>query len=182
MERILLLLMILGYLILQIVWFLMDKRPAKEKLNFYILYKKNLQTGLLSLGLAIFIAIKLIYPNSWLSFNINSIQMEILFYLIGSVLYSFGLILSIWARVVMRDSWTPAQERTLSHKKSLVISGPFRYTRNPIYLGLIMIHTGFLITMNSYLIIVVPFIIWFLYQKDFGTDYLKYKSRVPKIV
>jgi protein-S-isoprenylcysteine O-methyltransferase Ste14 len=69
--------------------------------------------------------------------------------------------------------------------------GPYRYTRNPMYLGHLIFLTGLTITFWSWfaLIVLVARALWFhrrvLYdearlEKIFGAEYLDYRSRVKR--
>ena len=192
MEKVLLLVMTLGYFFLQVFWFFMDSRSIKEKVKFYVLLQGNVCSRIISFSLTVFIIIKLISPSWMFSLELGSRSLNVIFSAGGMVLYSAGLVLCIWARIAMHGVWTPAEDKSIKHKKEFIASGPFSFTRNPIYLGLLMIYSGFFISMKSYLIIVVLFIAWFFYkkaleeertlEKDFGTDYLKYKTKVHRFI
>ena len=184
--------MILGYLFLQVFWFLMDNRSFKKKVKFYVLLQGNVCSKIISFGLVVFVFVKFINPSWMFSLQFDSKFLDILFPTVGMLLYSAGLFLCVWARIAIRRSWTPAEDKSVEHKKELITRGPFSFTRNPIYLGLLMIYSGFFIAMKSYLIIVVPFIACFFYkksleeertlEKNFGSDYLKYKLKVHRFV
>ena len=192
MEKILLLIMTLGYFFLQMFWFFMDRRSAKQKVRFYILLQGNVCSRIISFGLALFILIKFISPSWMFSIYFNSLALSTLLSIGGVLLYSIGLVLCVWARLAMYDAWTPAEEKSIKHKRELITHGPFSFTRNPIYLGLLMVYSGFFIAMKSYLIIMVLFVAWFFYKKaleeertlkkDFGSDYIKYQSKVRRFI
>lgn len=192
MERVLLIVMALGYLFLQVVWFVMDSRSIKKKVKFHFLLQGNTMSRIIALELTLFIILKYFYPDWDLFFQSDFKFPNYLFMFAGFLLYSFGLILCVWARWTMKDSWTPAEETHIHHKKKLLTTGPFSFTRNPIYLGLILIYLGFFTAMKSYFIITVIFIAFFFYkkalneekilEKDFGEQYLKYKSRVNRFL
>ena len=76
--------------------------------------------------------------------------------------------------------------------KRLVITGPYRYSRNPMISAVILILFGQVIMLGS-----VPLLLWFIWfatvnalyivfkeepllTEKFGDDYLKYKSYVPR--
>jgi len=73
---------------------------------------------------------------------------------------------------------------------SLIVDGPFRYSRNPIYLGMVLIVFGGSLLSGSILSFIVPIafalLIHFLYiineevllEKSFGETYLNYKIEV----
>jgi protein-S-isoprenylcysteine O-methyltransferase Ste14 len=164
----------------------------KDKVGLFFLLKKNFSLRLAIFYLVFFILMKFINPNWSITLEINSVFLNNILSYGGLALYLLGLILCIWARTKMKDTWTPAEQTTINHKKKLVKGGPFSFTRNPIYFGLIMIHAGFFIALKSYLLIMVLYMIWFfskkameeekILEKDFGSEYLKYKSKVPRFL
>ena len=73
----------------------------------------------------------------------------------------------------------------------IIDTGPYRYTRNPMYLGHLIFMTGLAITFWSWfaLILLVGRAIWFhnrvlhdeaRLEKAFGAEYAGYKSRVKR--
>jgi protein-S-isoprenylcysteine O-methyltransferase Ste14 len=109
---------------------------------------------------------------------------------VGSAAVLGGLVLGILAVVRMRRAHTtisPHQPTT-----RLVTDGPFRFTRNPIYLGFLLIYLGFTLLAGTLWGVVlaplVPAAVNYLiigaeesYLHDKFTDqYAEYKSRVRK--
>ena len=97
----------------------------------------------------------------------------------GLALTSAGLVLRIWAC------------GHLKKEKELTTSGPYRYTRNPLYLGNVFIGIGVVIGSNSLWAILI-FAIYFLVfytviileekgrmQKLFPYQYKPYSQKVP---
>jgi protein-S-isoprenylcysteine O-methyltransferase Ste14 len=88
----------------------------------------------------------------------------------------------------MRKSNTSVDPRETVN--SLVTGGPYRFTRNPIYLGLFLIYLGFtLLAGTLWGLIASPFLIWTITQavihaeeiyleEKFGEQYKQYRSRV----
>ena len=80
--------------------------------------------------------------------------------------------------------WTPTTE--------IVQSGPFRYSRNPMYLQMVLFCAGFAILLfNPWILLLTPLVAWGLYQfairpeeayleAKFGAEYLAYKQRVRR--
>jgi protein-S-isoprenylcysteine O-methyltransferase Ste14 len=77
---------------------------------------------------------------------------------------------------------------------ALVTSGPYRFTRNPIYLGFFLIYLGFtLLDGTLWGLIASPFLLWTITQSvihaeetyldgKFGASYKEYRSHVRRWV
>jgi protein-S-isoprenylcysteine O-methyltransferase Ste14 len=120
-------------------------------------------------------------------FNISELGFLELF---GRILIVFGGVLMIWAQITFRRYGT-----TTDHSKpttSLITKGPFRFSRNPIYLAMILIFAGVALFYNTVwgLILVIPFGIALLFltirpeedylEQEFGSDYTRYQSLVRR--
>lgn len=67
--------------------------------------------------------------------------------LAGGVLALAGLALSAWVTVCFRRMDTPVSPRRPS--RHLVMSGPYRFSRNPDYIGQALVHTGLALALNA---------------------------------
>ncbi|GAB4237526.1 MAG: isoprenylcysteine carboxylmethyltransferase family protein [Methyloligellaceae bacterium] len=75
---------------------------------------------------------------------------------------------------------------------ALVTVGPYRLSRNPIYVGLVLIYFGLAMALTSvWALILLPGLIWLLQkgvilpeeeflEKKFGEKYRAYKRKVPR--
>jgi protein-S-isoprenylcysteine O-methyltransferase Ste14 len=97
-----------------------------------------------------------------------------------------AFLLWIYAR-----KWWPA-ERVIQAPSSLLVRGPYRFSRNPIYIAYLGIWLGWAIFFGSISVLVV-WLLWCLVaifnlvpreERDleaaFGESYLQYKNRVPR--
>jgi protein-S-isoprenylcysteine O-methyltransferase Ste14 len=119
-------------------------------------------------------------------------QLNVIFIIIGTITLLTGLFIACWAKLTMKNNWGRPGQHDLKIQKSLVISGPFRLTRNPIYLGLLLVFLGFELTMHSYLIILsIPlyYLMTVMINKEeilltdlFGQKYLDYKKSIPRFI
>jgi protein-S-isoprenylcysteine O-methyltransferase Ste14 len=109
---------------------------------------------------------------------------------LGRVCMSLSGMLALSALVEMRRAGThvdPKQPAT-----ALVTQGPFRLTRNPLYLSLTLLYTGIAFMVNSlWAIFLLPgAVIVMRYgvinreerylEQKFGEDYLTYKAKVRR--
>ena len=65
---------------------------------------------------------------------------------IGAVVFASGLALAIWARVHLGRNW--GMPMTQKDEPELVMSGPYRYVRHPIYSGLLAAVLGTALATN----------------------------------
>jgi protein-S-isoprenylcysteine O-methyltransferase Ste14 len=67
--------------------------------------------------------------------------------LLGGLLAAAGVSLIAWAVVALRAAGTdPRPERPTT---ALVTEGPYRHTRNPIYLGMVSIYAGLVLVVGT---------------------------------
>lgn len=110
----------------------------------------------------------------------------------GIILNIGGLLLAIWSKFTMKTNWGLPAQHDIKKQKKLVISGPYTFSRNPIYLGLIIFFAGFELALNSWLIILTVPLIYLigktiaveekLLLESFGKDYLEYQKKVPRLL
>jgi protein-S-isoprenylcysteine O-methyltransferase Ste14 len=112
--------------------------------------------------------------------------------IIGWPLVGGGALLGGWFRHTMRE--TDAPVRTDRPVPRLATDGPFRYSRNPAYLGLAMIYAGIAALRNAlWAILLLPLVLYVIQrevigreerylERTFGEEYLDYKRRVQRWV
>jgi len=109
------------------------------------------------------------------------LQLDSMWLYSGFIIFLFGVVFTITA--IINFATSP--------KDKVITQGLYRFTRNPTYIGLILMHTGLGIACASwlYLLLTVIFLImvntmlpseerYCLYR--FGDDYLKYKDSTPR--
>lgn len=109
---------------------------------------------------------------------------------VGAVLIAAGVTLSAWMSLHFRRSKTPISP--LLPTRRLVISGPYRFSRNPDYLGQTLVYVGIGLALNSAwpLIALVPALLILRYaviakeerylHRLFGAEYDDYCRRVRR--
>ena len=112
------------------------------------------------------------------------------YWVCGLIIAGALLGLGTWSIVIFRKSgqsenpWKPTPE--------IMDRGPFRFTRNPMYLQLVLICIGVaVIRMDVWILILTPLCGWLLQrlailpeeaylERKFGDTYLEYKRRVRR--
>jgi len=109
---------------------------------------------------------------------------------LGLAVIFFGVALNLWS-----VSWLKRQRATIDFLQApnqLVLDGPFRISRNPIYLSGVATSFGLAILLGSLITFVFPPALWVtlsglyipaeeeLLEKTFGERYLEYKRRVRR--
>jgi protein-S-isoprenylcysteine O-methyltransferase Ste14 len=78
---------------------------------------------------------------------------------LGAPLVLLGFALSFWAASLFRRKGTELNP-TSEANKLLVADGPFRFTRNPMYLGLVIFTLGIAICVGSLPMFAVPMLVF----------------------
>jgi protein-S-isoprenylcysteine O-methyltransferase Ste14 len=109
---------------------------------------------------------------------------------IGTGVFAAGFILGVWSVVTIRRAGTRVE--TYKPTTAIVAAGPFRMSRNPIYIGILLGQTGLAIGLDNLwmLAILLPFYFTIRYgvvareeaylERKFGGQYLSYKSHVRR--
>lgn len=111
---------------------------------------------------------------------------------IGGGLVALGAALFTWSIGRFRAADTPVP--TIQPTRALVADGPYRFSRNPIYLSMAVIHAGIALAADNawVLLLLAPTLIVIRYgviareerylERKFGADYLAYKRQVRRWV
>ncbi len=108
----------------------------------------------------------------------------------GALLVSLGLANDIWCALTLRRHKTTI----LPHRpvSTLVTSGPFRYSRNPIYVSELALTFGVgLLLRSPWMILLTPLLFFALIklaiepeerhlEKKFGAEFQQYVARTPR--
>jgi protein-S-isoprenylcysteine O-methyltransferase Ste14 len=109
---------------------------------------------------------------------------------LGAIVFVLALALGVWAIVTMTRAGSNVP--TNLPTTTIVESGPYRFTRNPIYLGMFLGLIGLAIAFDNLwlLIMLVPFAFVIRYgvvareeaylERKFGDAYRGYRSRVRR--
>jgi protein-S-isoprenylcysteine O-methyltransferase Ste14 len=109
---------------------------------------------------------------------------------LGAMVFALALALFAWAiaTITRAGSNVPTNRPTTT----IVAAGPYRFTRNPIYVAMVLGLVGLAIAFNSLwlLLTLVPFALVIRYgvvareevylERKFGDDYRRYRARVRR--
>ena len=114
--------------------------------------------------------------------------------LIGLLILVLGFALIIWANYTLLRKISLEEREPFHTPSALVINGPFQFSRNPVYLSVIMMVFGLATLFGSLILFILPPILFIVFQRifirweekkleeTFGEDYLEYKRHVRRWV
>jgi len=109
---------------------------------------------------------------------------------LGALPIAMALLVGFWGAVQFRRHDTtiiPFEQST-----ALIAEGPYRYSRNPLYISMTLILVGLWILLGSLSpVVVVPLFVWWIstrfianeerhLEAQFGRTYLEYKTKVRR--
>lgn len=111
--------------------------------------------------------------------------------LIGAPLVLIGLGIAVWARFYLGRNWSGTV--TFKQDHELIVSGPYRYVRHPIYSGILLAVAGTACAIGQWrgaLAVVLIFIaFWYrsrleerLLNEHFGDAYRRYRAHVKALI
>ena len=110
----------------------------------------------------------------------------------GLTLAVFSVGIAIWGVATMRAAGTNVNP--FLPTTAIVTSGPFRFSRNPLYLALTLLYFGLTVAFNTWwgIVVLVPLLIIMHFgvvlreerylEKKFGDEYRRYKAKVGRYV
>ena len=98
-----------------------------------------------------------------------------------------GAAIFLWALLTL------TVKSSLGLKGKLITYGPYRYSRNPQYLGVILFFSGTTLFFNSFYALIIGFIgnVWFSFtpfveepwlREQFKEEYDEYCKKVPRFI
>ena len=103
-----------------------------------------------------------------------------------------GVALTAWAGAIFRRVHTTINPTVPSRASRLVTNGPFRFTRNPMYLGFALMLTGWALWLDNWVgLLGIPVFVMVVtvlqivpeeraLQDRFGEEYAQYQKRVNR--
>ena len=114
--------------------------------------------------------------------------------LVGILMIPIGMLLLIWANYTLLHIGKIGlrNREPMQRPSSLVLVGPYKFTRNPIYLGALLMLLGLVIVWSSvvtaFLTILVYIVFRYIFikreeiilEEEFGDEYRDFKNRVRR--
>jgi len=119
---------------------------------------------------------RIIYPPIWLLFGLIAIFASNEFYpgprfthLAGQLFGGLLILIGLWLLVSANGLFTRAGTGVIPFRNvsALVISGIYRYTRNPMYLGMVAVLLGCAITVGASTALIFPPLFAIIIQRRF---------------
>lgn len=110
---------------------------------------------------------------------------------LGLVLVALGLVPAVWAVVLFRREGTEVNPTSAANRK-LVTDGPYRFTRNPMYLGLVVVTLGIAFWVGAWPMFAAPVAVFVTanwvhipfeeakMRRQFGREFDDYVRRVRR--
>jgi protein-S-isoprenylcysteine O-methyltransferase Ste14 len=108
-------------------------------------------------------------------------------YILGAFLFAFGLGIDLWG------TRTLTAQQSMGESAKIITQGPYRFTRNPQYVGFIILYGGLIIAFSSYLALVTGLFAIFLFlvlpyseepwlRQQYGQAFEDYCRMVPRFI
>jgi len=132
-------------------------------------------------------------------YRIEITQNQLIKWMLIIPLLSVGFLFGLWSIIIQNvvGKGGPLEISTIEispKTKNLVVSGPYKYTRNPMLFGTFLVYLAIAILINSLnaIFLVILLVIFMLLVvvkeeekrliKDFGNQYEEYRSKTPMII
>ena len=110
---------------------------------------------------------------------------------LGAALTFAGLVFCVWARFVLAGNWSDFVQLKQDHE--LIVGGPYRWVRHPIYTGLLLMFLGTALAVGEWrgllAVAIAALAFWRKLRREetvmrgaFGEAYARYAERVPALV
>lgn len=164
-ELILRLILLLGLVLHKVIWEVMKKRgnAPGQATSPNLPTRTSLFKSLVKLG-KVFILVFLVVQTIALNVLPISDQPTGL-RLVGLVIYLGGLSLAILARLQLGKNWANIEDYQVLAGQSLVQKGIYRSIRHPIYTGDILLLLGLELALNSWLVLGIIPLAFYVYQQ-----------------
>jgi len=118
----------------------------------------------------------------------NKISIPFPYNQLGWILVLAGIVLNLWTDNLFKKYETTV--KPYLKPSQLILNGPFKISRNPMYLGMLLILLGASVLLKSVVLTIIPVVYCIVMQifyirkeeqamlQEFGPEYVKYKKKV----
>ena len=110
---------------------------------------------------------------------------------LGAALTLAGVAFAIWARMTIAGNWS--SDVTLKRDHELVVAGPYRWVRHPIYTGILLASLGTALAVGEWRGLIAVIFAGAAYwrklgieeavmRRQFGEAYARYAGRVRALI
>ena len=110
---------------------------------------------------------------------------------LGAALTFAGIAFAIWARIRIAGNWS--SDVTLKRDHELIVDGPYRWVRHPIYTGILLSLAGTGLAVGEWRAVIGVLLVGAAYwrkltieealmRRQFGETYARYAARVPALI
>jgi len=107
--------------------------------------------------------------------------------LIGLIFIMFGIVINLWIDLLFKKNITTVKPHRIPTR--LIISGPFRFSRHPMYLGMLSILLGTALFLGTWVTLLSPFIFMLLMEllfipveeKNLNIEFSNYSEYQKKV-
>jgi protein-S-isoprenylcysteine O-methyltransferase Ste14 len=110
---------------------------------------------------------------------------------IGAALTLAGVAFSVWARLTIAANWSSDVQLKRDHE--LIVEGPYRWVRHPIYTGILLMFVGTGLAVGTWravlAVVLAAAAFWrklgleeAVMRRQFGETYARYAARVPALI
>jgi len=168
-----------------------NKKLSRKKKKIYVLIGSGIYVMIILPIIGILVSMAL---NNLL--NLPKIIPTPYNFVVAAIILIVGFFWAIWSNIEIykRGNGSPVPFKD-THTLNIVTSGPYKYTRNPMIFGYILIWIGLGILINSFfltvgfslIILILLVLVVKLWEeknleKRFGNQYLEYKEKVSFII
>jgi len=177
---------IIGWGIFGIYWFLSAIESKKNKSS-----KTKRFIGIRILVVLIFFLLLRSHSLNTSSFNNqNLVSIDKILIGLGYIIFVLGLSLAVWARIHLGKNW--GMPMSQNQDPEIVVTGPYRYIRHPIYTGILLALIGSVLASGLAWIVILIFAVpYFIYSslneeklmmKQFPKAYPAYKLKTKMFI